>query len=65
MMCFFPELGWPDMSTGKPLGEYRECNWATRGDRTAEATKRAEKECGGYMNWTWTDEHHSEYVCSG
>jgi len=64
-MCFFPELGWPDMSTGKPLGEYRECDWATRGTRTAEAVKRGIEECGGLMKWTWTDEHHSEFVCSG
>ena len=62
-MCFFPELGWPDQKTGKPLGDYRECDWATRGNRTAEAIERGIEECGGYMNWKWTDEHHSEYVC--
>ena len=62
-MCFFPELGWPDQKTGKPLGDYRECDWATRGNRTAEAIERGIKECGGYMNWTWTDRDHSEYVC--
>jgi len=64
-MCFFPELGYEDFKTGKPLGDYRECDWATRGNRTAEAIERGIEECGGYMNWTWTDEHHSEYVCSG
>ena len=21
-------------------------------------------ECGGYMNWTWTDRHDSEYKCN-
>ena len=62
-ICFFPDLGMPDMETGKPVGRYRECNWATRGNRTAEAIKRGIEECGGYMNWKWTDEHHSEYVC--
>ncbi len=31
-MCFFPELGWPDFTTGKPSGAYRECNWRDRGN---------------------------------
>jgi hypothetical protein len=22
------------------------------------------KECGGFLNWTWNDEHHSEYRCN-
>ena len=61
-MCFFPELGMPDLN-GKPRGRYRECDWETRGNRTAEAIERGIEECGGYMNWKWTDEHHSEYVC--
>ena len=64
-MCFFPEFGWLDLITDKPLGEWRECDWASRGDRTAEATKRAEKECGGYFNWKWLDERHTKFVCSG
>ena len=64
-MCFFPEFGWLDLTTDKPLGEWRECDWASRGDRTAEATKRAEKECGGYFNWKWLDERHTKFVCSG
>ena len=63
-MCWFPELGWPDASTGKPLGEYRDCNWRNRGNMTADAIKRGTKECGGYMNWVWTDEHHSKYRCN-
>ena len=64
-MCFFADLGMPDLETGKPVGRYRECNWKTRGNRTAEAVKRGIKECGGLMKWKWTDEHHSEFVCSG
>ena len=64
-MCFFADLGMPDLETGKPVGRYRECNWKTRGSRTAEAVKRGIKECGGLMKWKWTDEHHSEFVCSG
>ena len=63
-MCFFPDLGMPDLKTGKPVGRYRECDWATRGNRTAEAIERGIKECGGYMNWVWTDEHHSKYRCN-
>ena len=64
-MCFFPDLGMPDLKTGKPVGRYRECDWKTRGSRTAEAVKRGIEECGGLMKWKWTDEHHSEFVCSG
>ena len=64
MMCFFPDLGMPDLKTGKPLGEYRDCGWRERGNRTAEAIERGIKECGGYMNWVWTDEHHSKYRCN-
>ena len=64
-MCFFPELGYEDFKTGKPLGEYRECDWETRGNRTAEAVERGIKECGGLMKWKWTNKHHSEFVCSG
>ena len=64
-MCFFPDLGMPDMETGKPVGRYRECDWATRGNRTAEAVERGIEECGGYMKWKWTNEHHSEFICSG
>ena len=63
-MCFFPDLGMPDLKTGKPLGEYRDCGWRERGNRTAEAIERGIKECGGYMNWVWTDEHHSKYRCN-
>ena len=63
-MCFFPELGMPD-SNGKPVGRYRECDWETTGSRTAEAVERGIEECGELMKWTWTDENHSEFVCSG
>ena len=38
-MCFFADLGMPDRETGKPVGRYRECNWKTRGSRTAELVK--------------------------
>ena len=62
MMCFFPDLGMLDLN-GKPRGRYRECDWATRGNRTAEAIERGIKECGGYMDWVWLDEHHSKYRC--
>ena len=63
-MCWEPEFGWLDFKTGKPLGEYRECGWRDRGSRTADAIERGIKECGGYMNWTWTDEHHTKYRCN-
>ena len=53
-MCWFPKLN-----------DYRDCNWRDRGRRTAEAVKRGTKECGGFMNWVWTDEHHSKYRCKG
>ena len=43
-MCFFPDLGMPDLKTGKPVGRYRECDWATRGNRTAEAVERGIEE---------------------
>ena len=62
-MCWEPELGWPDMNTGKPTGEYRECGWRDRGSRTAEAVERGIKECGELMNWVWLDEHHTKYRC--
>ena len=52
-MCFFPKLG-----------EERDCDWKERGKRTAAAVKRGIRECGGLMNWTWTDEHHTEYICN-
>ena len=64
MMCFFPELGWLDLNTNKPLGRWRDCGWRERGNRTADAIERGIKECGGYMNWIWTDEHHSKYRCN-
>ena len=64
MMCFFPELGWLDLTTDKPLGEWRDCGWRERGSRTAEAIERGIKECGGYMNWVWTDEYSSKYRCN-
>ena len=67
-MCWFPELGWVKGldSSGQPIptGEYRDCNWRNRGNMTADAIKRGIKECGGYMNWVWTDEHHSKYRCN-
>ncbi|SVE63143.1 uncharacterized protein METZ01_LOCUS515997, partial [marine metagenome] len=67
-MCWFPELGWVKGldSSGQPIptGEYRDCNWRDRGNMTADAIKRGTKECGGYMNWVWTDEHHSKYRCN-
>ena len=67
-MCWFPELGWVSHldSKGIPVntGEYRDCHWRDRGNRTADAVKRGTIECGGYMNWVWTDEHHSKYRCN-
>ena len=66
-MCWFPELGWVKGldSNGNPVntGEYRDCGWRERGTRTAEAVDRGTKECGGFMNWIWLDEHHSKYKC--
>ena len=61
--CFFPELGWPK-DDGTMTGEYRDCNWRNRGSNTAAAVERGIRECGGLMNWTWTDEHHTEYICN-
>ena len=46
-------------------GEYRDCNWRNRGSITAAAIKRGIIECGGFMNWTWTDSHHSKFKCEG
>ena len=60
--CFFPELGW--MHNGKSTGEYRDCGWKNRGSNTAAAVERGTIECGGFMNWTWIDEHHTEYICN-
>ena len=53
-MCYFPKLG-----------HERACDWKDRGRKTAAAVKRGTKECGGFMNWEWTDVHHSEYICKG
>ena len=53
-MCYFPKLG-----------HERDCDWKDRGRKTAAAVKRGTKECGGFMNWEWTDVHHSEYICKG
>ena len=33
-----------------------------RETRTEEAIKRATIECGGYMNWVWTDEYSTKYI---
>ena len=58
-MCFFPKMA-KDLSKG-----YRSCNWRGRGARTAAAVKRGTEECGGFMNWTWTDRYRTEYICKG
>jgi hypothetical protein len=52
-VCWFPELN-----------NYRDCDWRERGNRTADAVKRGTRECGGFMNWEWIDEHHSKYRCN-
>ena len=52
-VCWFPELK-----------NYRDCDWRERGNRTADAVKRGTRECGGFMNWEWIDEHHSKYRCN-
>ena len=68
--CFFPELGWPSgefNSDGSIIstGEWHDCDYYDWGKNTDIAKERGIKECGSYMNWTWTNERHTEYKCKG
>ena len=69
--CFFPELGWP---TGKinpntfeiiTTGEWHDCDYYDWGKNTTIAIEKGIKECGRYMNWTWTNDRQTEYKCKG
>ena len=38
----------------------RSCDW-----RMGAVKKRASKKCGGFDNWTWTNDTYTEYECKG
>ena len=38
----------------------RSCDW-----KMGAVKKRASKKCGGFDNWTWTNDTYTEYECKG
>ena len=43
----------------------RPCDWKMGAHKMIAAKKRARKECGGFDNWVWTNDTHTEYECKG